>query len=92
MHNNACQCREPYDYRIDGLKLICQSCGSVITHHTDIEISNLSDEIAHWLAGEIVNWLPEIPTSYRWGLIHWWVKIKKTETLETDSFATFWKQ
>ncbi|AMF93042.1 TniQ family protein [Vibrio fluvialis] len=86
-----CECGEPYDYRINGLSLQCSSCGTTITQSkNEPEIDSL--EISLWLAGETIKWLPELPASYRWGTIHWWMRNQNTEVLETCSFSTFWRQ
>lgn len=86
-----CKCGEPYDYRINSLKLVCPSCGSILTHQGG-EPESTSVAVAQWLAGLTTEPFPEIPASYRWGLIHWWMKIQNTEALDTSSFSTFWQQ
>jgi hypothetical protein len=86
-----CECGEPYDYRISGLMLVCPSCSATLIQ-SESEPERASVEIAQWLAGKTVEWLPDIPASYRWGLIYWWMRIQDTEALKTNSFSTFWRQ
>jgi hypothetical protein len=71
--------------------LVCNSCSSVLSHSAEEPVES-SYEIALWLAGNSSEQLPNIPASYRWGLIHWWMKIHTTEVPESNSFIAFWHQ
>ncbi|HHC7267606.1 TPA: TniQ family protein [Vibrio parahaemolyticus] len=85
----SCKCGKPYDYRKNGVTSICTSCGTQLklqekeTPHEQIAIAN-------WLAGNDLPPLPSVPKSYRWGLIHWWKHIEKTDNFNPSSFHRFW--
>ncbi|WP_419240829.1 TniQ family protein [Photobacterium leiognathi] len=86
---NTCNCGSKYDYRTSGLSGICQTCNTPLPLNTK-DTNNPKNIIALWLSGKNETLLPELPQSYRWGLIHWWTKISKQE-FDAASFISFWQ-
>ncbi|ROV57936.1 hypothetical protein EGH82_20795 [Vibrio ponticus] len=83
-----CSCGVDYDYRESGLSACCRGCNTPV--QIDLQINNSADMISDWLAGNSIDPLPDLPKSYRWGLIHWWSHITKAEFNHT-SFIDFWQ-
>ncbi|MBL4828893.1 MAG: TniQ family protein [Aliivibrio sp.] len=83
-----CQCGASYDYRTNGLNGICQVCKVPLKSNPDVSCEN-AYLISCWLAGESINVFPDLPKSYRWGLIHWWEQVSGINFC-ADSFTDFW--
>ncbi|MHA2936673.1 TniQ family protein [Vibrio sp. RC27] len=86
----SCTCSEPYDYRSNGLSGECSSCGNPLPIHT-IDTLKQQSSISIWLTGSDDSLLPDIPISYRWGLVHWWKKASQSEYFDAMSFYQFWE-
>ncbi|WP_264956116.1 TniQ family protein [Photobacterium damselae] len=85
---NRCTCGTEYDYRVSGLKGNCSNCKEPIAIKNP-EISNKAIfSVANWLAGNESKNLPDVPRSYRWGLVHWWSHINDNE-FDHFSFVQF---
>ena len=86
---NHCSCGKAYDYRISGLEGNCEGCGCKFEH--DADDCNTNELLtACWLEGQEITPLPSLPKSYRWGLVHWWVK-SFDDTFNAETFVNFWK-
>ena len=85
---NACSCGTEFDYRVSGLKGICGNCEAPIAIKSREKSHDTTFSVANWLAGnESIN-LPDVPKSYRWGLVHWWIHISNVP-FEHLSFVQF---
>ncbi|MCG9642111.1 TniQ family protein [Vibrio sp. Isolate34] len=88
----ACSCGSEFDYRESGLKGNCSNCKEPIA----IKSSEVSHEaiftVANWLAGNESKNLPNVPKSYRWGLVHWWLHLNdnKFDHLLFTQFFSNW--
>ncbi|QUM76171.1 TniQ family protein [Moritella sp. 24] len=87
---DKCTCGANYDYRKDGLSGVCNQCCE------PLEINQLdpSDNfimISKWLTGGINPPLPNIPISYRWGLLHWWEKNPELK-IKLNDFVHLWHE
>ncbi|KAA8666698.1 TniQ family protein [Vibrio gigantis] len=88
----ACSCGSEFDYRESGLKGNCSNCKEPIA----IKSSEVSHEViftvANWLAGNESKNLPDVPKSYRWGLVHWWLHLNdnKFDHLLFTQFFSNW--
>ncbi|MBF4217817.1 TniQ family protein, partial [Vibrio anguillarum] len=76
---NACSCGAEFDYRVCGLKGICNNCKEPITTKNQENSYEATSTVSNWLAGNGSQDLPDIPRSYRWGLIHWWMNLNDNE-------------
>ncbi len=83
-----CLCGAPYDYLISGLKGTCADCGQPILSEKDNVESN-AKLVSSWLKGVPSLPLPDLPQSYRWGLVHWWKQVSSTE-FNALKFVDFW--
>ena len=84
-----CECGTKYDYRLSGLDGICKICDAPLPQKQK-DANSSKSIISAWLAGRTIKPLPELPQSYRWGLIHWWTKINK-QKFDAASFISFWQ-
>nr|6PIF_I Chain I, TniQ monomer 1 [Vibrio cholerae]6PIG_I Chain I, TniQ monomer 1 [Vibrio cholerae]6PIJ_I Chain I, TniQ monomer I [Vibrio cholerae] len=46
--------------------------------------------VSNWLAGHESKPLPNLPKSYRWGLVHWWMGIKDSDHFSFVQFFSNW--
>ena len=86
--NSSCNCGVEYDYRTSGVHGICGNCKEPIATFSSGSSSNAISNVANWLAGNESKNLPDVPRSYRWGLVHWWSHINDNE-FEHFSFVQF---
>lgn len=86
--SSACSCGSKFDYRESGLKGICGNCKEPITAKSREYSYEAAFPVANWLAGNASKDLPNIPQSYRWGLVHWWMNINDTK-FDHFSFIQF---
>lgn len=85
-----CACGGLYDYRYAGLSGICPECGEIVSPSKVNNDSN-SLKIAAWLSGLDVEPLPTVPLSYRWGFMHWGLKVSDSFGARNhDEFIDFW--
>ncbi|EPW6429568.1 TniQ family protein [Vibrio parahaemolyticus] len=84
----SCSCGVEYDYRLSGLKGICNGCSASLSNLDPEKENSVFLEISNWLAGDASEALPDLPKSYRWGLIHWWKHINEN-TFNHLSFIEF---
>ncbi len=85
-----CACGGLYDYRYAGLSGICPKCGEIVSPSKVNNDSN-SLKIAAWLSGLDVEPLPTVPLSYRWGFMHWGLKVSDSFGARNhDEFINFW--
>ena len=86
---DQCQCGANYDYRDDGLKGVCHACNAPLQsdkgndHACDLAVSR-------WLEGDSIAPLPDLPKSYRWGLIHWWGQVSDVDFC-ANTLIKFWE-
>nr|WP_029203675.1 TniQ family protein [Vibrio cyclitrophicus] len=85
---NNCRCGAEYDYRVSGLSGMCGSCEAPIAIKSREKSHNATLSVANWLAGNESKDLPDLPPSYRWGLVHWWIHISN-DPFEHLSFVQF---
>ncbi|WP_261895843.1 TniQ family protein [Vibrio cyclitrophicus] len=85
---NSCRCGAEYDYRVSGLSGMCGSCEAPIAIKSREKSHNATLSVANWLAGNESKDLPDLPPSYRWGLVHWWIHISN-DPFEHLSFVQF---
>ncbi|MGR5432490.1 TniQ family protein [Vibrio owensii] len=85
---NSCRCGAEYDYRVSGLSGMCSSCEAPIAIKSREKSLNATLSVANWLAGNESKDLPDLPPSYRWGLVHWWTHISN-DPFEHLSFVQF---
>ncbi|MDC0610542.1 TniQ family protein [Vibrio sp.] len=85
----TCQCGREYDYRKDGLTGVCPKCGEMLGS-TESSKSGPGISVSQWLSGQSSEGLPDLPASYRWGLVHWWTQIHN-ELFDNDTFLKFWQ-
>ncbi|MFG0904534.1 TniQ family protein [Photobacterium damselae] len=71
----SCVCGTEFDYRASGLKGICSTCKEPIITKSKENSDKATFTVANWLAGNESKTLPDLPKSYRWGLVHWWMHI-----------------
>ncbi|MFA0256019.1 TniQ family protein [Vibrio breoganii] len=85
----TCHCGEQYDYRSSGLIGMCTECNSPLSidSYTDAEEAQLL--ISSWLAGQECKSLPDLPKSYRWGLVHWWKHMNDKQFNHSAFFEFF---
>ncbi|MHA2940400.1 TniQ family protein [Vibrio sp. RC27] len=86
----SCACGEPYDYQNNGLSGECCSCGNSLPINTADSLKQQST-ISNWLSGADELPLPDIPVSFRWGLLHWWKKASKSEYFDAMNFYQLWE-
>ncbi|MPW29680.1 hypothetical protein F9L16_11845 [Agarivorans sp. B2Z047] len=77
--NNSCSCGTEYDYRVSGLNGICADCKKPIGTQSPEISPKATPTVSSWLAGNQSKALPNLPKSYRWGLVHWWMHINDNE-------------
>ncbi|OLQ72983.1 hypothetical protein BIT28_07350 [Photobacterium proteolyticum] len=87
---DKCCCGAIYDYRESGVNGLCSECGNAIEHDA-LGYDTEGVKVAYWLAGEVLEPLPDLPQSYRWGLVHWWVQISSV-SFDAISFIQFWRE
>ncbi|MGR5339135.1 TniQ family protein [Vibrio astriarenae] len=85
---NNCDCGAEYDYRVSGLSGICGDCKKTISTKSSENSHKAISTVSSWLAGNTSKALPNLPQSYRWGLVHWWSQISDNE-FEHFSFVQF---
>ncbi|CAH7454966.1 TniQ protein [Vibrio chagasii] len=85
---NSCRCGAEHDYRVSGLSGMCGSCEAPIAVKSREKSHNATLSVANWLAGNKSKDLPDLPPSYRWGLVHWWIHISN-DPFEHLSFVQF---
>ncbi|MDA0134465.1 MULTISPECIES: TniQ family protein [Vibrio] len=85
---NSCRCGAEYDYQVSGLSGMCGDCKKTISTKSSENSHKAISTVSSWLAGNESKDLPDVPKSYRWGLIHWWVHISKNE-FDHVSFSQF---
>ncbi|MEZ9395291.1 TniQ family protein [Vibrio splendidus] len=85
---NSCRCGAEHDYRVSGLKGNCSNCKEPIAIKSREKSHNATLSVANWLAGNESKGLPDLPPSYRWGLVHWWIHISN-DPFEHLSFVQF---
>lgn len=85
---NRCTCGTEYDYRVSGLSGMCGSCEAPITIKSREKSHNATSTVSSWLAGNKSKVLPNLPQSYRWGLVHWWCHISDNK-FDHVSFIQF---
>ncbi|MFA0458988.1 TniQ family protein [Vibrio breoganii] len=85
---NSCSCGAEHDYRVSGLSGMCGSCEAPIAVKSREKSHNATLSVANWLAGNKSKDLPDLPPSYRWGLVHWWIHISN-DPFEHFSFVQF---
>ncbi|WP_431786837.1 TniQ family protein [Vibrio harveyi] len=84
----SCVCGTKYDYRESGLKGICSNCKEPIIVKSRENNHEATSTVANWLAGNESKDLPDLPRSYRWGLIHWWTRLSG-DKFDHGSFTHF---
>nr|WP_255555469.1 TniQ family protein [Enterovibrio paralichthyis] len=87
LQNHCDSCGTKYDYRLSGLSGTCGECGEPITAPQEVCEHSLS--VSEWLAGQTSTPLPDLPKSYRWGLVHWWTQISNVP-FNAETFVQFW--
>ncbi|CAH7010946.1 transposition protein TniQ [Vibrio chagasii] len=85
---NSCRCGAEYDYRVSGLSGMCGGCKKTISTKSSENSHKATSTVSSWLAGNGSKDLPNLPKSYRWGLIHWWSHINDNK-FEHPSFVQF---
>lgn len=85
---NTCSCGAQYDYRESGLNGLCTECDLPLNGTIPEEGKSTFSRVSNWLAGNQCEDLPDLPQSYRWGLIHWWNKTND-DTFSPSSFFDF---
>ncbi|WP_417881151.1 TniQ family protein [Vibrio sp.] len=85
---NSCSCGAEYDYRVSGLSGMCGDCKKTISTKIPDNSHKAISTVSSWLAGNTSKALPNLPQSYRWGLVHWWSHISGNE-FEYFSFVQF---
>lgn len=85
---SACSCGTEFDYRVSGLKGVCCKCKEPIKLTSRENGHEAACMVSNWLAGNESKPLPNLPKSYRWGLVHWWMGIKDSE-FDHFSFVQF---
>ncbi|WP_102467597.1 TniQ family protein [Vibrio cyclitrophicus] len=88
---NSCSCGAEHDYRVSGLSGMCGSCEAPIAVKSREKSHNATLSVANWLAGNESKDLPDLPPSYRWGLVHWWIHISN-DPFEHLSFVQFFSK
>ena len=88
---NSCRCGAEHDYRVSGLSGMCGDCKKTISTKSSENSHKATSTVSSWLAGNESKDLPNVPKSYRWGLIHWWVHISKNE-FDHVSFIQFFSK
>ncbi|PST87262.1 hypothetical protein CZ809_00199 [Photobacterium piscicola] len=83
-----CACGADYDYRIAGLNGLCRECDTYLNPNQQ-QPDSAENKTSAWLAGKTIEQLPDLPQSYRWGLIHWWAHLTQKE-FDGASFIDFW--
>ncbi|MEX3070464.1 TniQ family protein [Vibrio alginolyticus] len=89
---NTCSCGTEFDYRVSGLKGVCSNCKEPITAQNQENSDDATSSVSNWLAGNGAQGLPDLPRSYRWGLIHWWMHLNdnKFDHLSFTHFFSNW--
>lgn len=94
-HNVAlvthCHCGAEYDYRKSGLKGWCSECESFIDNLEEENSVSAKLQTSKWLSGDFNESLPDVPISYRWGLIHWWENTAGCD-FEASTFIEFFSK
>ncbi|MCR9506298.1 TniQ family protein [Vibrio alginolyticus] len=85
---SSCTCGAKYDYRLSGLNVICGDCKKTISTKSSNNNHKATSTVSSWLAGNTSKVLPNLPQSYRWGLVHWWCHISDNK-FEHFSFVQF---
>ncbi|WP_143694124.1 TniQ family protein [Vibrio rotiferianus] len=85
---NSCRCGAEHDYRVSSLSGMCGSCEATLAIKSREKSHNATLSVANWLAGNESKNLPDVPRSYRWGLVHWWSHINDNE-FDHFSFVQF---
>ncbi|MDK9755876.1 TniQ family protein [Vibrio sp. D173a] len=85
---STCNCGAEYDYRISGVNGICGSCNEPITIHSCGSSGDAISAVENWLVGNESKDLPDLPQSYRWGLVHWWMHLNDNK-FDHHSFRRF---
>lgn len=85
----TCNCGADYDYRVSGLNGLCKECDDPLSGDTSEVEKGTPSRASNWLAGEQCEVLPDLPKSYRWGLVHWWSNINDDEFNPTSFFDFF---
>lgn len=85
---STCNCGAEYDYRTSGVNGICDNCKEPIAIHCRGSSGDVISAVANWLAGNESKYLPDLPRSYRWGLVHWWMYLNDNK-FDHRSFTHF---
>ncbi|SEF41336.1 TniQ family protein [Vibrio hangzhouensis] len=85
---STCDCGAEYDYRTSGVNGICGNCKEPIAKQSRGSSSDAISAVANWLAGNEYKDLPDVPQSYRWGLVHWWMHLNDNK-FDHHSFSHF---
>ncbi|MEZ9105672.1 TniQ family protein [Vibrio cyclitrophicus] len=85
---DRCACEADYDYRVTGFSGLCADCSKPIGAEIPKNNHQATSTVSSWLAGNESKDLPNLPKSYRWGLVHWWSHINDNE-FEYFSFVQF---
>lgn len=84
----TCGCGNEFDYRVSGLKGVCSNCKKPIALTNRVNGHEAKSTVANWLATNKSKDLPDLPQSYRWGLIHWWAHLNN-DAFDHHSFTHF---
>lgn len=84
----SCSCGNEFDYRVSELKGVCSNCKEPIATKSRGREPKQAYNVANWLAGNGSEELPNLPKSYRWGLIHWWTHLND-DKFDHGSFTHF---
>ena len=85
----TCNCGADYDYRVSGLNGLCKECDAPLSSNASEVDKGIPSRVSNWLAGNQCEGLPDLPKSYRWGLIHWWNKTND-DMFSPSSFFDFY--